>query len=104
MALIWPLNRNLIWDAIGNEVLLEMKKTIICVMLTLAALGGTDEAHGLRYCTFPKGQTGVYSIGGGYYYFSYEKKAEHDGEKYFSSDVKLCRFTGEGDTLFEVIE
>ena len=73
-------------------------------MLTLAALGGTDEAHGLRYCTFPKGQTGVYSIGGGYYYFSYEKKAEHDGEKYFSSDVKLCRFTGEGDTLFAVIE
>lgn len=40
MALIWPLNRNLIWDAIGNEVLLEMKKTIICVMLTLAALIG----------------------------------------------------------------
>ena len=70
----------------------------------ITAMGTFDEAHGLRYCTFPKGQTGVYSIGGGYYYFSYEKKAEHDGEKYFSSDVKLCRFTGEGDTLFEVIE
>ena len=73
-------------------------------MLSLKPLGGHDDANGLWYCTFPKGQTGVYSIGGGYYYFSYEKHTDRDGEKYFSSDVKLCRYTGEGDVLFEVVE
>ena len=72
-------------------------------MLSLKQVGGYDEDNKLYYCTFPKGQTGVYSIGNGYYYFSYEKHTEHDGVKYFSSDVKLCRYTGEGDVLFEVV-
>lgn len=73
-------------------------------MLSLKPIGGYDAANDLYYCTFPKGQTGIYSLGGGYYYISYEKKTVENGEKFFSSEVHLCRYTGEGEQLFEAVE
>ncbi len=73
-------------------------------MLSLKPIGGHDEENDIYYCTFPKGQTGMYSFGDGYYYISYEHKTVEDGVKRFSSEVRLCRYTGEGEQLFEVVE
>ena len=47
-------------------------KTGLC--LTLSKLGTPDEENGLWGCDFPLGQTGVYSFGDGYYYFSHNGK------------------------------
>lgn len=77
---------------------------ITAKMLSLKQLGGHDEANDVWYSTFPKGQTGIYSVGGSYYYISFEKKTVRDGVKYFSTDVKLCRYTGEGEQLFDIAE
>ena len=62
------------------------------------------ERNGLFGCDFPKGQTGVFAFGNGYYYYSYDaSKKTEDGVRIYRSDVCLCRWTGEGQ-LFEKIE
>jgi hypothetical protein len=73
------------------------------LLLTGAQLGVVDPATGVYGCDFPRGSTGLIALGNGYYYFSFDKKVKRDEIKYCSSDIKLCRFTGEGE-LFEVIE
>lgn len=77
---------------------------ITAKMLTLKSIGGYDESTGLYFCRFPVGQTGIYSVGEGYYYFSFDRSSKHDNVKYFATDVKLCRYTGEGDELFAAVE
>ena len=73
------------------------------LLLTGAPIGIVDPATGVYGCDFPRGSTGIASLGGGYYYFSFDKKIKRDEKKYCSSDVKLCKFTGEGE-MFEVVE
>ena len=73
------------------------------LLLTGAPIGIPDPATGVYGCDWPKGQTGVIALGGGYYYFSFDKKVKRDEVKYHSSDIKLCRYTGEGE-MFEVVE
>lgn len=73
------------------------------LLLTGAPIGVVDPATGVYGCDFNHGTTGLISLGGGYYYFSFEKKIIRDEKKYQSSDIKLCKFTGEGE-MFEVVE
>lgn len=72
-------------------------------VLTGAPIGTPDPATGVYGADFGKGQTGIASLGGGYYYFSYENKVERDGAKYNTSTIRLCRYTGEGE-LFETVK
>ena len=71
-------------------------------VLTLAPLGVVDEATGAYGCDFPKGQTGLFSLGGGYYYVSYEGRTA-EPERLHTSTVRLCRYTGESPHLFEIV-
>jgi len=72
--------------------------------LTLKKIGVQDEAHGVWECDFHVGTTGIYSFGNGYYYYSYEKlRKEEDGGRFYSSEIKLCRFTGVEPELFESV-
>ena len=73
------------------------------LLLTGAHLGVADPATGVYGCDFNHGTTGIISLGGGYYYFSFDKKIKRDEKKYNSSDIKLCKYTGEGE-MFEVVE
>ena len=74
------------------------------LLLSGATLGVEDPATGVCGCDWPKGQTGMIALGNGYYYFSYDKKEKRDEIRYHSSVIKLCKFTGEGNELFEVVE
>lgn len=73
------------------------------LLLTGAPLGVVDPATGVYGCDFNHGTTGLIALGNGYYYFSFDKKIKRDEVKYHSSDIKLCRYTGEGE-MFEVVE
>ncbi|MGM9642905.1 MAG: hypothetical protein ACI3XI_06820 [Eubacteriales bacterium] len=72
-------------------------------VLTGAPIGTPDPATGVYGVDFKKGQTGLIALGGGYYYFSYEKTVERDGAKYNASTIRLCRYTGEGE-MFETVK
>ena len=73
------------------------------LLLTGAPIGVIDPATGVYGCDFKKGQTGLIALGGGHYYFSFDRKTVIDDVKHFSSTIKLCKFTGEGE-VFEVVE
>lgn len=64
-------------------------------MLTLKKVG---ESHPSGICglNFPYGQTGIFAVGDGRYYFSHDfHRLKEDGGKLFSSDIKLYTFDGE---------
>ena len=73
------------------------------LLLTGAPIGVEDPATGVYGCDFPRGSTGIAALGNGYYYYSFDKKVKRDEVKYCSSDIKLCRYTGEGE-MFRVVE
>ncbi|MCQ2354809.1 MAG: hypothetical protein MJ102_06880 [Clostridia bacterium] len=72
-------------------------------LLALLPIGTPDEANGVWGCDFPKGQTGIYSFGNGYYYISFEGRTPAP-EKKHTCHVKLCRFNKDNPELFEIIE
>lgn len=72
-------------------------------VLTLAPIGVVDEASGVIGCDFPKGQTGLFSLGKGYYYVSYEGRTDTP-ERLHTSTVRMCRYTGESPKLFQIVE
>ncbi len=73
------------------------------LLLTSAKVGTLDEATGAYGISFPYGQTGMFSLGDGYYYFSVDKHEKIDGTSYFSSEIKLYRFTGTGNMFDPVL-
>lgn len=74
------------------------------LLLTGAPIGIEDPATGVCGCDFPRGSTGIIALGNGHYYFSFDKKEKRDDIRYHSSVIKLCKFTGEGNEMFEVVE
>lgn len=77
--------------------------------LELLPLGVQDEANGLWGCDWPKGSTGMASLGGGYWYFSFDGRYKRDNPDGTSTrintcHVKLVRFTGKAPELFETVE
>jgi hypothetical protein len=73
------------------------------LLLTGAPIGTPDPATGVYGCDFKKGQTGLIPLGNGYYYYSFDRKVMIDEQKHFSSTIKLCKYTGEGE-MFCVVE
>lgn len=67
--------------------------------LTLKKQGVYHEASGVWGNRFPKGQTGIYSFGNGYYYISHEYRTP---EKEFGSIIKLYRHTDNAELPFEL--
>jgi hypothetical protein len=64
-------------------------------LLTLAPTGSAD-ARGIPQCGWPRGSTGVYSFGNGYYYFAYARTVRTpEGERLNRADIRLCAYDGE---------
>ncbi len=72
--------------------------------LSLRESGEYHPESGIWGWTFPKGQTGIYSLGNGYYYFSHEGKSKDPEHPWQTSIVKLYRYTGEAPTMLELVE
>lgn len=72
-------------------------------LLTLKPIGVEDVANGVWGCDFPKGQTGVYAFGDGYYYFSHEGRTPPPERRQISR-VKLYRFDPENPQLFTLVD
>ncbi|MCQ2428213.1 MAG: hypothetical protein MJ137_07440 [Clostridia bacterium] len=78
-------------------------------LIFLKEIGVKDEENNLWGGYFPKGDTGIYAFGNGYYYFSfhgsYKQPTEDGGQKRIHTcHVKLVKYTGELPELFSVIE
>lgn len=71
--------------------------------LTLAKYGVADEANGVFGCDFPLGQTGVYSFGDGYYYFSHNGKTK-DERPLHTCVVKMYRADPKLPEIFLPVE
>ncbi len=69
--------------------------------LSLSPIGCRHEASGIWGLTFPRGQTGIYAFGNGYYYVSHEGRTP---EGLDSCTVHLYRYTGKAPELFERVE
>lgn len=69
-------------------------------LLSLKREGAFDPATGIYGCTFPKGQTGLYAFGDGYYYISHELRTP-EGE--FGSTIKLFKRANGPETGFEEV-
>lgn len=65
------------------------------LVLTLKKSGAYDEANDVWGLTFPKGQTGMASLGDGYFYFSHDQREKIDEKKYHSTEIKMYKFTGD---------
>lgn len=75
------------------------------LVLTLKKRGIYDEASDTYGLTFPKGQTGMASLGDGYFYFSHQANAVEDGVKYHSAEVKKYKLTDDmGEDPFVLCE
>ncbi len=75
------------------------------LVLTLKKRGIYDEASNTYGLTFPKGQTGMASLGDGYFYMSHHKKDDIDGKRYHSSVVKKYILTDDnGENPFVLCE
>ena len=72
-------------------------------MLSLKKEGAYHKESGVYGLTYPKGQTGMYSFGDGYFYFSYESKKK-ETKTIYTSLLKLCRRLPGDEVGFEVIE
>lgn len=70
-------------------------------LLTLSRQGLHDEASGIYGYEFESGQTGLYSLGGGYFYIS-RAAAAPDGRQ--NSTVNLYRWTGDVPCPFEIVK
>ena len=68
--------------------------------LTLRKEGIYHEATDVWGLRFPKGQTGAYAFGNGYYYFSYDFTTP---EKLHGSTIRLCIRTDDPECPFAVI-
>ncbi len=75
------------------------------LVLTLKKSGVYDEVSNTYGLTFSKGQTGIASLGDGYFYVSHNKKEEIDGVKYHSSTVYKYTLTDDtGENPFVICE
>lgn len=65
-------------------------------VIFLKKKGIYDESNEIYAWDFPYGQTGIYSIGNGYFYFSEDKSMPLDGgvKRIYTSTLKLYRYTG----------
>ncbi len=69
-------------------------------MLSLSEHGIFDEASGTRGYHFSHGTTGLDSVGGGYFYISHHSKVENT----YMTNIRLYRYTGDADNIFEIVE
>ena len=75
------------------------------LVLTLKKSGAYDEANDVWGLTFPKGQTGMASLGDGYFYFSHDHREKIDERKYHSTEIKLYRYKTDGsENPFELCD
>ena len=64
---------------------------------------GIEDGMGIPQCGWPRGSTGMYSFGNGYYYFSHGKTAtDADGNRRNRSDIRLCRYNPSLPDRFEL--
>lgn len=69
------------------------------MMLSLKKTGLYHTDSGIYGYDFPHGSTGICSLGNGYFYFSHAGITE-DGQQF--TDIRLYRYTGRDDDLFEL--
>jgi hypothetical protein len=75
------------------------------LVLTLKKSGAYDEANDVWGLTFPKGQTGMASLGDGYFYFSHDRKEMIDERRHHSTEIKLYKYTDNGcESPFELCD
>lgn len=74
-------------------------------IISLKEAGIYDETSGIYAWDFPYGQTGVYSLGNGYFYFSEDASLPVNGGTYHlhTSVLRLYRYTGEAPNGFELV-
>ncbi len=72
------------------------------LLLSLKEEGILHEASGVWGITWPKGQTGMYSFGDGYFYMSYNGRTK-DAEKLNTCMLRLCRRLAGDPVGFDVI-
>ena len=70
-------------------------------MLSLKKQGLHDPASGIYGYSFPYGDTGLYSLGNGYYYISHHI---HPDKLVWGTDAKLYRYEGKPEALFTLVE
>ena len=75
-------------------------------VLSLKEAGLLHEASGIRGWEFPWGQTGMLSLGNGYFYFSHNRSLPVNGgaKRVEGSEVRLYRWTGEAPAGFALVE
>lgn len=86
-----------------KELLRGMENGEEGLVLSLKEAGVYDEQSGVYAWDFPYGQTGTYSLGNGYFYFSENARVPVNGGLYKlqTSKIRLYRFTGEAPNGFE---
>ena len=75
-------------------------------VLSLKEAGLLHEESGVRGWDFPWGQTGMLSLGNGYFYFSHHRSLPMNGgtRRADGSEARLYRWTGEAPAGFELVE
>ena len=71
--------------------------------LSLRQSGAYHKESGIWGWTFPKGQTGIYALGNGYYYVSHNGRTP-EPERWQTSVVHLYRYTGNAPDMIELCE